>query len=136
MLRGLQVKKRQKISLAVIFGLVLLIIFFEFLRMEESLKGTGHSNNALWVELEEGVAIVVSCLPTYNALLHRPRDARTLTVDSYARFASSMNLRATTGTSSRKNGSNFHHDREEIPLSVITSNQGIAHAEQSATSQV
>ena len=73
MLRTLQIHPRAKLGLAAIFGLAFFIILFDILRTVETL---GHSHTvgstALWTDLEAAIAVIVSCLPSFVALL-RPR---------------------------------------------------------------
>ena len=73
MLKPLQISQSAKLSLAAIFGLASFIIVFDILRTAETLS---HSHivgsTALWTNLEAAIAIIVSCLPSFVALL-RPR---------------------------------------------------------------
>lgn len=73
MLKTLQISPRAKLGLVAIFGLASFIIVFDILRTTETL---GHSQSigstALWTDLESAIAIIVSCLPSFVALL-RPR---------------------------------------------------------------
>ena len=75
MLRTLQIHRRAKLGLAAIFGLASFIIVFDILRTVETL-GDSHTvgSTALWTDLEAAIAIIVSCLPSFVALL-RPRKA-------------------------------------------------------------
>jgi len=68
MLPSLQMQKTQKYGVGMIFCLSLIVAAFELLRTIESLKGTVTSLNTLWVSLEAAVAVIVSCLPSFNTI--------------------------------------------------------------------
>ena len=77
MLRSIQIPRRQKIGLGIIFSLGTIIIMFEILRFLEFLPATDSGSSltmpVLWSVLETNVAIVVSCLPVYRTLLRNEK---------------------------------------------------------------
>ena len=80
MLRKLQIPRKQKIGLGIIFSLATIIIIFELLRFLEFLPATDSGSSltmpCLWSVLETNVAIVVSCLPIYRTLLRNEKKQR------------------------------------------------------------
>ena len=86
MLRHLQMSRSAKIGLAGIFGVGIITIVFDIVRTVETMTNTSLGSTALWTNLESTVAIMVSCMPSYRALLggsrrvtgnSRPRKQRT-----------------------------------------------------------
>ena len=77
MLKGLQIPKAQKITLAGMFCLVCIDIIFDILRTVYTVNGGAVALATIWDILEAEVAVIISCLPTYRALLKtaRKRDA-------------------------------------------------------------
>jgi len=71
MLPGLNMRSSQKFGIAGIFCLSLVIVALEIARIVESLKGTGTSLNTLWTNMETSIAVIVSCMPTYNTLISK-----------------------------------------------------------------
>ena len=70
MLKGLQMSTKAKIGLAGIFCLATITIAFDILRAIEILTKNNHTGStALWTNLESAVAVIVSCLPSFRALL-------------------------------------------------------------------
>ncbi|KAF2111195.1 hypothetical protein BDV96DRAFT_582732 [Lophiotrema nucula] len=72
MLRSLQMRMREKIGLAFIFGLVLIDIAFAILRVVFTITETFKSvpdRNTLWSSLDPIVAVMVCTLPCYRSVL-------------------------------------------------------------------
>lgn len=69
MVWGLQLRKSQKVVLAGIFSLGLIIAIFDILRTVESLQSGTFSGVALWSSLEVTIAVMVASLPLYRVLL-------------------------------------------------------------------
>jgi len=65
MLKDLKIRPRQKIGLAFIFSLATFIVALDILRTVEAAA----EHQALFTVLEVNFAVIVSCLPTYRALL-------------------------------------------------------------------
>ena len=75
MLKGLQMSTKAKIGLAGIFCLATITIAFDILRAIEILTKNNHTGStALWTNLESAVAVIVSCLPSFRALLSPRKD--------------------------------------------------------------
>ena len=66
MLKDLKVQTYQKMGLAFIFSLAIVTIVLDIVRTVEALA----SNQALYTILEINFAVIISCLPTYRALLN------------------------------------------------------------------
>ena len=69
MIWGLQLRRTQKIVLAGIFSLGLVVAIFDILRTVESLQSGTFSGVALWSSLEVTIAVIVASLPLYRVLL-------------------------------------------------------------------
>ena len=65
-LKDLQIGKVQKISLAFIFSFAIVCVAFDILRTVEAVA----NNQALYTVLEINFVVIISCLPTYRALLN------------------------------------------------------------------
>ena len=65
MLRTLQLQKRQKAGLAVVFSLATFTVVLDILRTAMAVQ----QQQALYTVLEINFAVIVSCLPTFQALL-------------------------------------------------------------------
>ncbi|MCJ1247924.1 hypothetical protein MMC30_005139 [Trapelia coarctata] len=65
MIKDLKVSMRQKLGLVFVFSIATVIVVLEIIRTIESLN----LNIVLMVTLEINLAVIVSCLPTYRALL-------------------------------------------------------------------
>ena len=70
MLKGLQISQVQKMTLACLFCLAFIDIVFDILRTFYTVRG---GPVAFWDILEAEVAVIISCLPTYRALLTTAR---------------------------------------------------------------
>ena len=72
-LKGLQMRISQKLGLASVFCLAILIVVFDILRTissaESARGGAVGASTALWDILEITIAVMVSCLPTYRTIL-------------------------------------------------------------------
>ena len=79
-LKGLQMQTSQKLGLASVFCLAILIVIFDILRTVFSAKsargGAVGASTALWDILEVTIAVIVSCLPTYRAILTQRRQTK------------------------------------------------------------
>lgn len=72
-LKSLHMSMRQKIGLAFVFALVLIIVAIDILRtvytLDMDLK-QGQDANALWGVLEPTIAVIVCALPCYRGILN------------------------------------------------------------------
>ena len=72
-LKGLQMQTGQKLGLASVFCLAILVVIFDILRTVFSAKsargGAVRASTALSDILEITIAVIVSCLPTYRTIL-------------------------------------------------------------------
>lgn len=79
-LNGLQMQINQKLGLASVFCLAILIVIFDILRTIFSAKsargGAVGASTALWDILEITIAVIVSCLPTYRTLLTQRKSTK------------------------------------------------------------
>jgi hypothetical protein len=76
MLRKLQMRRNEKVGLAVVFALVLLDICFTILRVVYTLSSVFtkvSDENTLWVSLDPIVAVLVCTLPCYRNLVSPSR---------------------------------------------------------------
>ena len=69
MLKGLQMPTRKKLGLAAIFLVATSDIIIDIIRTVYSINGRPVALNAMWDILEPSIAVIVSALPTYKALL-------------------------------------------------------------------
>ena len=70
MLRSLQLRTTAKIGLAGVFSCAFITIIFDVTRAIETVRNDGTvGSTALWTNLESAVAVIVSCLPSFKALL-------------------------------------------------------------------
>ena len=78
MLRSLQMRTSVKIGLTGIFCCALVTIAFDLARTVETAINAGTAGpTALWTNLESAVAVIVSCLPSFAALLRPKSDGKT-----------------------------------------------------------
>ena len=79
-LKGLQMQISQNLGLASVFCLAILVVIFDILRTVFSAKsargGAVGASTALWDILEITIAVIVSCLPTYRAILTRKKSRK------------------------------------------------------------
>lgn len=110
---------REKFGVGLIFSLTWIIIAMEIVRLDFSLGGKGSSSNIVWTSTEASLAIIISCLPSFSALINYREKGRTRAATEYDRLAAT---RATNKTHSAKdltkNRSNksVNGASEEIPL--------------------
>ncbi|TVY22952.1 hypothetical protein LHYA1_G008173 [Lachnellula hyalina] len=120
MLSRLQIRAVQKLGIAVIFCLTFVIIALEIVRLVQSLKGTGQSWNVVWTNTETSVAVIVSCLPTYNTLFrYRERVNASKASSAYDRLAESKNTnksQSTKGLSETPSTKSQNDSARDIPL--------------------
>ena len=83
MLRRLQIRRSQKVGLVAIFSIAFVIIAFDLLRTVKSINGGGFSESTLYGILEMTVAVMISCLPTYRALLRADRKKTQVVHDEF-----------------------------------------------------
>ena len=80
-LKGLQMQISQKLGLATVFCLAILIVIFDILRTIFSAKsargGAVGASTALWDILEITIAVMVSCLPTYRTIFTQRKQKNT-----------------------------------------------------------
>ena len=102
MLKNLKIRARQKFGLAFIFSLAIFIVALDILRTVQAAA----DNQALYTVLEVNFAVIVSCLPTYRALLtigQKRTENKASKMSSYAR-------------KSMGNGRAFRGDDGRLPL--------------------
>lgn len=76
MLKDLQMRTPAKFCLAGVFCCAFITVAFDILRaVETDVKGGVKGSTALWTNLESAVAVIVSCLPSFIALLN-PKNER------------------------------------------------------------
>ena len=80
MLRTLQLQKRQKTGLAFVFSLATFTVILDILRTAMAVQ----QQQALYTVLEINFAVVVSCLPTFQALLVLHRRLRSAPTPYYS----------------------------------------------------
>ena len=107
MLWGLQMRRGQKIGIACVFCLGLVIAMFDILRTVESLASGTFSGVALWSSMEVSMAVIVASLPTYRTLLGiktRKGTVRYISWDRYKQFdkSNSQNKSASFSSSNPK----------------------------------
>ena len=68
-IRKIQISLARKIGLVFIFSVVLITIACDILRTVKSFDGGLFADSALYTFLEVTLAVIVSCLPIYRALL-------------------------------------------------------------------
>jgi hypothetical protein len=71
MLKDLKIKLGQKIGLAFIFSIGLIIIGLDIIRTIKSLQATDFTEVAAYDVAEVTVSVIVGALPTYRALFNR-----------------------------------------------------------------
>ncbi|KAL8661098.1 MAG: hypothetical protein Q9202_005912 [Teloschistes flavicans] len=71
MIRRLQMTWAKKISLAAVFGVVLITVAIDIIRTVQSLNPRAGVYSWLYFMLEASFAVIVSCLPTYKSLLRK-----------------------------------------------------------------
>lgn len=79
-LKGLQMQISQKLGLASVFCLAILVVIFDILRTVFSAKsargGAVGASTALWDILEITIAVIISCLPTYRTILTQKKQRK------------------------------------------------------------
>ena len=73
MLKRLQMPTRRKIGLAAIFLVATSDVIIDIIRTIYSINGGPVAFNAIWDILEPSIAVIVSALPTYKAVLGSSR---------------------------------------------------------------
>ena len=77
MLKDLKMRTPQKVGLAVMFSLGIIIIIFEILRTVKSLEESSFSEVAVYDIVEACVALIVSSMTYYSSFLTKRRRQRT-----------------------------------------------------------
>lgn len=115
----------QKIGVGIIFSLSFVVIALELVRLVFSLKGTGTSVNVVWTSTEASVAVIISCLPSFSALINYREKAQSRGTAPYDRLAASK-ATSKNKTQSAKNvtddrsNKSFSETLEAIPLEDYT----------------
>ena len=65
MLKGLKITVAQKMALGFIFSLAIVCVVWDIVRVIEAVN----QNQALYTIIEINLVVIISCLPTYRALL-------------------------------------------------------------------
>ena len=79
-LKQLRVKLSQKIALAFVFSVAMICVILDIVRTVEAID----SNQALYTVLEINFVVIVSCLPTYRALLSLGQQERSRKPSQYS----------------------------------------------------
>ena len=131
MLSGLQMRKGQKIGLAYVFSLGLVVALFGILRTVESLVSGTFSGVALRSSMEGSIAVVVASLPPYRTLLGvktRKGTTRYISWDRYRPLDKSNSHKTSTGFDSARtypSGAFSGVDEETLELQIsATSRKG------------
>jgi hypothetical protein len=115
----LRVRLTQKINVGIIFCLSFVVVGVEIVRLVESLKHNGTNLNIVWTSSEASVAVIISCLPTYNTLISYREKARSRATTAYDRLAASRAITNKTQSAREltvhSNKSN-NDDSQGIPL--------------------
>lgn len=112
----------QKIGIGAMFSLTFIVIAFEIVRLVESLKGTGSSLNIVWISTEASIAVILSCIPSFNALIrHREKSKAIATViaSEYAELAASKTIsrnKSTTPLAESHSAKSQDEVSQNIPL--------------------
>ena len=69
MLRGLQMPRSRKIGLAALFLIAITDVVFDITRTVYTVDGGAVALDTIWDILEPTIAVIISALPTYKALL-------------------------------------------------------------------
>ena len=69
MLQTLQMSTSRKVGLAVLFSIAITDVIFDITRTIYSVNGGAFALDTIWDILEPTIAVIVSSLPTYKALL-------------------------------------------------------------------
>ena len=80
MLKDLKVQRYQKIGLAVIFSLATVCVVLDIVRTAEALA----SNQALYTILEINFVVIISCLPSYRALVNIVQKRKSTKASEYS----------------------------------------------------
>lgn len=129
MLSGLQLRKGQKIGLACVFSLGLVVAVFDILRTVESLISGTFSGVALWSSMEVSIAVIVASLPPYRTLLGiktRKGTTRYISWDRYRQLDKSNSHKASTGFDSARtypSGAFSSVDEEALELQISASSR-------------
>jgi len=76
MLRGLQMSMSRKIGLAAIFLIAITDVAFDIARTVYTVNGGAVALDTIWDILEPTIAVIVSSLPTYKALLGMAKEKK------------------------------------------------------------
>ena len=98
MLKGLRISRAQKIGLAAIFLIAFIDILFDILRTIYTVNGGAVGLDTTFDILEPSIAVIVSTLPTYRALVMTRR--RTETGSSFGNVKTS-NISSNTNSATR-----------------------------------
>lgn len=117
MIHQLRLPRAQKVGLVFLFSMVLVTMALDILRSYESLNGGTFSNSIVEAVLEATFAVIVSCLPTYRALVGLRRKVKG---DSYVHWS----FRGRSGRSKRSDaapladtdGTLSRSSRERVPV--------------------
>ena len=96
MLKDLKIQKLQKLGLGFIFSFAIVCIAFDILRTVQAVA----QNQALYTILEINFVVIISCLPTYRALLNlgqTRKSTRPSQLSSWKATGNSLPLRSQDG---------------------------------------
>jgi len=128
MLKSLHMKTSQKVGLAIVFALVLVIVAMDILRTVYTLAmdlTEGQDANALWGILEPTMAVIVCALPCYHGFINvRTGITRNESfvpsghVSNWSRLFKSSVLVSASTRSDEKEGVVIRHSFKDGSLSI------------------
>lgn len=124
MLKGLQMSTNAKLGLACIFCCGIITIAFDVVRSVETLThSSSGGSTTLWTNLESAIAVIVSCLPTFKALLGPRKGGRSgPSANSYGQRpwprSDSGQIQLTSRTSSKGGMESFYIANQSCDNSI------------------
>ncbi|KUJ22168.1 uncharacterized protein LY89DRAFT_553505, partial [Mollisia scopiformis] len=68
MISRMHIRTTQKLGVALIFCLSFIVVAFEIVRFFKSFGSSGIALHIIWTSVEASIAVIISCLPTFNIL--------------------------------------------------------------------
>lgn len=116
MLRHLKVRRAQKIGLSGVFSLGIVIIIVDIARTANSPRPGAFAQTSLFRMIESSMAVIVSCLPTYRALLATEKPSKP---QDYVQLSSLVSTNAGT----RQSNNTMDKDLEASAESYTATNR-------------
>lgn len=85
MLRKLQMRRSRKVGLAALFLIALIDVAFDIARTVYTVDGGAVALDTLWDILEPAIAVMISALLTYKALLGRSERKKSISYENLKR---------------------------------------------------